>query len=156
MFNPLEFGFDECQGGLRPTLNSNRTTVNSIEPQVVLQEVDDTLKPDSNIFYICECAQGTCGDDEVYVLPEEECIMEITTQSREQLSSSNIFNMTIGQVDDVIESELAHEEVLNLTTIICKMFCLTLSNGFQSSTENILEPSSSMYYCSVAFLALLC
>ena len=83
--NPLEFGFDECQGGLRPTLNSNRTTVNSIKPQVVLQEVDNTLKPDFNIFYICECAQGTCGDDEVYVLPEEECIMEITTQSREQL-----------------------------------------------------------------------
>ena len=108
--DPLDFGFENCTGGLKPKLNSNSNPESNAVSHITVSEIDPhlTLSADDDLNnYSCddELLSDEDNDDHHMHVPQEysSLLNEMPSINPATLTSSNIVNITLGQVDDFID-----------------------------------------------------
>ena len=104
----VEYGFEEYKGGLRPTLN----TLQGANPgsDIIMEEVDELLRDEQNV------PSDTEDLDEVDInaLSDNLSPCDNTAIAMPDIpvnaTSENIFNITLGQVDDLIDLDFQMDD----------------------------------------------
>ena len=115
--NPVEFGFEECKGGLRPKLNLNIDENEDLEPDIILSKVDKNLIPDKFIVgNMCVCdeldTEPSVGEIQDQLFAETSTPVEGNGISM-NMTAENIFNVTLGQMDGELEFNIVSDTQLH-------------------------------------------
>ena len=115
--NPVEFGFEECKGGLRPKLNLNIDENEDLEPDIILSKVDKNLIPDKFIVgNMCVCdeldTELSVGEIQDQLFAETSTPVEGNGISM-NMTAENIFNVTLGQMDGELEFNIVSDTQLH-------------------------------------------
>ncbi len=104
--DPIQHGFEECKGGLKPRLNKN---ANTDGPEIVMSQVNPLLVEDVGVEENCDCSQfcdEEVFDEDIGLQNFDSSVDLFRNATALDVTADNIFNITLDQNYQTFEDEI--------------------------------------------------